>query len=39
MPGLRTYHLPNSTALFCTGIDRPGTNIVVSDMREVGGQL
>ena len=22
MPGLRTYHLPNSTALFCKDADR-----------------
>jgi hypothetical protein len=39
MPEARTCHLPKSTALFCTGIDRPGANIVVSDMRELGGQL
>jgi len=39
MPEARTCHLPKNTALFCTGIDRPGTNIVVSDMRELGGQL
>ncbi len=39
MPEARTYHLPKNTALFCIGIDRPGANIVVSDMRELGGQL
>ena len=39
MPEARTCHLPKSTALFCTGIERPGANIVVSDVREAGGQL
>ena len=43
----RTYHLPNSTALFCIGVNRlgqagalqhHGTHIVVSDMTELGGR-
>jgi len=39
MPEARTCQLPKNTALFYTGIDRPGANIVVSGMRELGGQL
>jgi hypothetical protein len=37
MPEAHTCHLPKSMALFCIGIDRPSADIVVSDMRELGG--
>jgi len=37
MPEARTCHLPNSTALFCIGIDRHGAEIVVTDMTKLGG--
>ena len=39
MPEARTCHLPKNMALFCIDIDHPSANIVVSDMRELGGQL
>jgi hypothetical protein len=38
MPEPLTCHLANITALFCTGIDRLGADIVVSDMAELGGR-
>ena len=38
MPEPLTCHLANITALFCTGIDRPGADIVVSDVAELGGR-
>jgi hypothetical protein len=47
MPEPRTCHLPNSTALFCIGVDglgqakalqRHGADIVFSNMAELGGQ-
>ena len=47
MPEPRTCHLPNSTALFCTGVDgfglaealqRRRADIVFSDMTELGGR-
>jgi len=37
MPEARTCHLPNSAALFCTGIYHHNTDIVVTDMTEHGG--
>jgi len=45
MPEPRTCHLPNYTALFCIGLNRPGlvearrqgADIVASDMTELGG--
>jgi len=37
MPEARTCHLPNSTALFCIGIDRHSAEIVVTDLTELGG--
>jgi hypothetical protein len=33
-----TCHLPNSTALFCIGIDCHGAEIVVTDMTAPGGR-
>jgi hypothetical protein len=36
MSEARTCHLPNSTALFCIGIDRHSADIVV-DMTKLGG--
>ena len=47
MPEPRTFHLPNSTALFCIGVDglglaealrRYGADIVFSSMTELGGR-
>ena len=37
MSKARTFHLPNSTALFCISIDRHGAAIVVTDLTELGG--
>lgn len=39
MPEVCTCYLLNSTTLFCIGIDRLDAKIVVSDMRELGGEL
>jgi hypothetical protein len=33
----RTWHLPNSTALFCIGIDRYGIETIVNGMTELEG--
>ena len=47
MPEPRSCHLPNSTVLFCTGVDslgqaealqRHGADIVFSNMTELGGR-
>ena len=38
MSEARTCHLPNSTALFCIGIDHHSAQIVVTDMTELGGE-
>ena len=37
MSEARTCHLPNSTALFCIGIDHHNVEIIVTDMTEFGG--
>ena len=48
MPEPHTYHVPNSTAHLCTGIDHHGlaealtyhgADIVVSDVTKPGGRL
>jgi len=36
MSKARTFHLPNSTALFCISIDRHGAEIC-ADMTKLGG--
>ena len=38
MPEPLTCHLANIAALFCTGMDRLGADIVVSDMAELEGR-
>jgi hypothetical protein len=47
MPEPRTCHLPDITALFCIGLKRldqagarrQGSDIIVSDITELGGRL
>lgn len=47
MPEPRTCHLPSITALFCIGLKRlgqaearrQGSDIIVSDITELGGRL
>jgi len=34
----RTCYLPHITGLFCTGVERLGPDIVVSDMTGLGGR-
>jgi hypothetical protein len=38
MSELRSCYLPHITALFCTGVERHGADIVVSDMTGLGGR-
>jgi hypothetical protein len=37
MPEARTCHSPNLTALFCIGIDRHGSEIIVTGLTELEG--
>jgi hypothetical protein len=37
MPEARTCHLPNSTALFCIGIDHHAAERVAADWTGLGG--